>query len=79
MSLHVPNIDQPDCGREISKSGGHNWEVEFQKVRVLARVSEWAATHVEDWNVTVWAAAAGPWIQDPYEFSIVRMLMDRYR
>src|SRR5436305_8788310 len=27
MSPHVPNIDQPGCGRDISKSGGHNWKV----------------------------------------------------
>ena len=30
-------------------------------------------------TVTIWAAAAGPCIQDPFGFSIVRMLMDRYR
>jgi hypothetical protein len=49
---------------------------------MLARVSEWAAARVGDWNyfmgqaVTIWAAAAGPWIQDPFGFSIVRNPID---
>jgi len=50
MSPHVPNIDQPGCGGDISKSGGHNWEVEISKAMCLVRVSEWAAVHVGDWN-----------------------------
>jgi hypothetical protein len=32
MSPYVLNIDQSGCGRDISKSGGHNWEVEISKV-----------------------------------------------
>jgi hypothetical protein len=49
MSPRVPNIDQSGCGKGVSKSGGHNWEVEISNVgfslctppyrRVLARVS----------------------------------------
>jgi hypothetical protein len=31
MSPHVPNIDQSGCDRDVSKSGGDDWEVEISK------------------------------------------------
>jgi hypothetical protein len=54
MSLHVPNIDQSGCSRDVSKSGGHNLEVEISKVACWPECQNEALRTLGRANVGAW-------------------------